>query len=91
MATTKERGQLIDTPKAGEVPGGPQDRQLFRPVQKSRQPPDALGFERRVVLRDAKFVKEHDQGPSGNAAQALPEAEKENEDQPRQEPGGSKA
>ena len=69
----------------GEVSGGPQDRQLFRSIQESRQPPDALGFERRVVLRDAEFVNEHDQGSSENAAQTLPEAEEENEDQPRQE------
>ena len=69
----------------GEVSGGPQDRQLFRSVQESRQPPDALGFERRVMLRDAEFVNEHDQGSSENAAQTLPEAEEENEDQPRQE------
>ena len=39
------------------------------------------------MLRDAKFVKEHDQGPSGKAAQALPEAEEESENQPRQESG----
>ena len=39
------------------------------------------------MLRDAKFVKEHDQGPSKQAAQALPETEDENEDQPRQESG----
>jgi hypothetical protein len=43
------------------------------------------------VLRDAEFVKEHDQGSSGNAAQTLPEAEEENEDQPWQKPGSSKA
>ena len=39
------------------------------------------------MLRDAEFVNEHDQGSSENAAQTLPEAEEENEDQPRQKPG----